>query len=173
VIDMAEKKRTYPNPKFGSAEEENKYWATHSPLDEGYAGVIQKEKQKRSSFLTIRLTGEELTQLRDISSSKGMGPSTYIRAMIKDALKPGGRAELALSESAQHFHSIMQGLTYERKAGGKSAVRDKAQEQYEALPEAFCILQISKSCVKVITPADAGFDEMKRIIDGRTVTARK
>jgi hypothetical protein len=86
VITMKEKKKTYPNPKFGSAEEEDKYWAAHSPIDEGYTGKVQVEKQKRSSFLTIRLTGDELTQLRDLAAKKGMGPSTYIRSNIKDLL---------------------------------------------------------------------------------------
>jgi predicted DNA binding CopG/RHH family protein len=86
VITMAEKKKIYPNPKFKSFEEEDKYWATHGPLEEGYDVEVQKERQKHSSFLTIRLTGEELTQLRDLAMSKGMGPSTYIRTLIKDAL---------------------------------------------------------------------------------------
>ena len=170
---MAEKKKNYPNPKFGSVEEEDKYWASHSPLNEGYAAEIQKEKQRRSSFLTIRLTGEELTRLRDIASSKGMGPSTYIRALIKDVLTRGESAELALSESAQRFQSILQGLSYDKKAGGTSAVKDKAKEQYKALPEAFCILQLSRACVKVITPGDAEFDEMKRITNERTGLAKK
>ena len=84
MIAMKEKKKIYPNPKFVSAEEEDKYWAGHSPIDEGYTGEVQVEKQKRSSFLTIRFTGDELTQLRDLAGRKGMGPSTYIRSIIKD-----------------------------------------------------------------------------------------
>jgi len=196
---MAEKKKIYPNPRFGSIEEEDKYWASHSPLDEGYPGEIQKKKQNRSSFLTIRLTGEELTQLRDISSSKGMGPSTYIRALIKDILSPKERAELTLSESAKQFQSILRGLAYDKKADGATAVKDKAKEQYRAFHEAFCILQVSKApftqeiinnltaaitlnifdqlvsnaCVKVINPGDAEFDEMKRITNEWTSTAKK
>ena len=170
---MAEKKKIYPNPKFGSFEEEDKYWASHSPLDEGYPAEIQKEKQKRSSFLTIRLTGEELTQLRDISSSKGMGPSTFIRTLIQNALTPREQAELTLSKSGQQLQSIVQKLVSDKKAGGTLLVKDKAKEQYEVPPEAFCILQLSKACVKVITPADAEFDEMKRLTNERAGTARQ
>jgi len=196
---MTEKKKIYPNPKFGSVEEEDKYWATHSPLDEGYAREIQKEKQKRSSFLTIRLTGEELTQLRDLSSARGMGPSTFIRTLIKDTLTPREHAELALSKSAQQLQSIVQKLVYDKKASGTSVVKDKAKEQYRALHEAFYILQLSKTpltqekinnltaaitlnifdqlisnaCVKVITPGDAEFDEMKRITNDQSGTAKK
>ena len=196
---MTEKKKIYPNPRFGSIEEEDKYWATHSPLDEGYAVAIQKEKQKRSSFLTIRLTGEELTQLRDLSSARGMGPSTFIRTLIKNALTPTEQAELTLSKSAQQVKSIVQELVYDRKAGEKSAVKDKAIKQYAATQEAFCILELSKApitqeqmnaltttitldildqfisnaCVKVITPGDAEFDEIKRITKKRADTAKQ
>ena len=196
---MTEKKKIYPNPRFGSVEEEDKYWATHSPLDEGYPGEIQTAKQKRSSFFTIRLTGEELTQLRDLSSSRGMGPSTFIRTLIKDALTPREQTELALSKSAQQLKSIVQELVYDKKAGGTSVVKDKAKKQYAATQEAFCILELSKApitqekmnaltaaitlnildhfisnaCVKVITPGDVEFDEIKRIAKAGTGTAKK
>jgi hypothetical protein len=196
---MTEKKKIYPNPRFGSVEEEEKYWAAHSPLSEGYDGDIQKEKQKRSSFLTIRLTGEELTQLRDLSSSRGMGPSTFIRTLIKDALTPSEQAELALSKSAQQVKSIVQELVYDRKTEGKSAVKDKAIKQYTATQEAFCILELSKApttqekmnaltsaitlnileqfisttCVKVITPDDTEFAEIKRITKEGAGRAKK
>jgi len=76
----------YPNPKFGSIDEEDKYWSTHNPLNEGFNGEAQKEKQKRSSFLSIRLTGEELAQLRDIATASGIGPSTYVRMLVKRQL---------------------------------------------------------------------------------------
>lgn len=198
-MTMTEKKKIYPNPRFGSVEEEDKYWATHSPLDEGYAGEIQKGKQKRSSFLTIRLTGEELTQLRDLSSARGMGPSTFIRTLIKAALIPGEQAQLAVSEGAQQLRSIVQKLVYDKKGGETSVAKDKAIKKYTATQEAFCILELSKApitqekmnaltatitlnildkfisnaCVKVITPGDAGFSEIKRITKEGAGKAKK
>jgi len=33
-------KTEYPVPKFNSPEEEDRYWQTHSPLEEGYKGEI-------------------------------------------------------------------------------------------------------------------------------------
>ncbi len=89
---MAEKKNIYPNPKFRNSEEEDKYWAMHSLIDEGYTAKEQKGKQKRSSFLTIRLTGEELTQLRRLAETKALGPSTFIRTVIKEILSSAGRS---------------------------------------------------------------------------------
>jgi hypothetical protein len=195
---MKEKKKIYPNPKFDNVVDEDKYWKTHSPLAEGYPVEIQQEKQQRSSFLTIRLTGEELTQLRDLASSKGMGPSTYIRALIKDTLSPEERAELALSRSARQFQSVIQDLVYDKKARGISEVKDKVQKHYQAVPEAFCILEMSKSpfsqeeinnlttaliliinqfisnmCVKVVSSSDSEFEEIKRITTERVAGAKK
>lgn len=84
---MTKKAKHYPNPRFSSLEEEDNYWKTHSPLDEGYEGAVQTSKQKRSSFLSIRLTGEELTQLRDMGAEFGMGPSTYARQVLRLAIE--------------------------------------------------------------------------------------
>jgi len=185
---MKEKKKIYPNPKFNNVVDEDKYWKTHSPLAEGYAAEIQKEKQKRSSFLTIRLTGDELTLLRNLALSKGIGPSTYIRALIKDALTPEERAELALSKSTQQFQSVIQDLVCDKKARGISAIKDMTENKYLSFKDALCIFEPSKSlltsqqlndlvtaiiriiyqkisdaCVKVITPNDTDFDQIKRI----------
>lgn len=80
---MAKKMKQYPNPRFSSLEEEEEYWKTHSPLLEGYEGDVQKAKRKRSSFLSVRLNGEELTQLRDMAAKFGMGPSTYARQILE------------------------------------------------------------------------------------------
>lgn len=84
---MTEKAKQYPNPRFRSVEEEDEYWKTHSPLDEGYGGEVQKSKQKRSSFLSVRLTGKELTQLRDMAAEFGIGPSTYARQVLRLAIE--------------------------------------------------------------------------------------
>ncbi|MFC1990496.1 hypothetical protein ACFLVW_08140 [Chloroflexota bacterium] len=85
---MTEKSKKYPNPKFNSLDEEDQYWKTHSPLDEGYEGEIQKGKEKRSSFLSIRLTAEELSRLRKTAAVYGMGPSTYVRQLIVGMTTP-------------------------------------------------------------------------------------
>ena len=80
---MSERRKQYPSPKFSSLEEEDQYWKTHSPLDEGYEGEVQRGKKTRSSFLSVRLTGEELTDLRNIAEAFGIGPSTYARQILK------------------------------------------------------------------------------------------
>lgn len=83
---MNNKSKQYPNPKFTSIEEEEKYWETHSPLDEGFEGEVQTTKQKRSSFLSVRMTGDELSKLRDEAVMMGLGPSTYARLVLTRAI---------------------------------------------------------------------------------------
>ena len=91
---MVNRKNQYPVPKFRNLEEEDKYWQSHSPLMEGYEGKIQKKKQNRASFLSIRLTGEELARLREIASRYGLGPSTYARQVLIQAIESSGVGSL-------------------------------------------------------------------------------
>lgn len=76
-------------PGFKSLEEEKEYWEARGPLAEGRRGRITKPKlgQKRSSFLAVRLTGEELTLLRNISAKQGLGPSTFARLVLTSIIE--------------------------------------------------------------------------------------
>ena len=87
MSNMEEKKDQYPNPSFTSAEEEAQYWGKHSPLAEGYKGTVQHKQQKRSSYLALRLSGEELKQLRDAAQQAGIGPTVLARNLILKGLK--------------------------------------------------------------------------------------
>ena len=57
---------------------------------EGYEGKIQKKKQNRASFLSIRLTGEELVRLREIATRYGLEPSTYARQVLIQGMESWG-----------------------------------------------------------------------------------
>jgi hypothetical protein len=78
-------------PNFKSLDEERKYWESRGPLAEGHKGTINKPrpKQKRSSFLAVRLTGEELTRLRDMAVKQGVGPSTFARMILVSTISQG------------------------------------------------------------------------------------
>jgi len=84
---MEEKKGQYPNPTFTAAEEEAEYWEKHSPLAEGYRGTVQRKQQKRSSYLALRLSGQELKQLRDAAQQAGIGPTILARNLILKGLE--------------------------------------------------------------------------------------
>jgi predicted DNA binding CopG/RHH family protein len=79
-------------PKFKTLNEEREYWEARGPLADGHKGAINKprQKQKRSSFLAVRLTGEELTRLRDMASEQGLGPSTFARVVLSTIIQQNG-----------------------------------------------------------------------------------
>lgn len=83
------KKEDIQVPNFGSLEEERQYWEKESPLAEGKRGKINEpqSKEKRTSFLTVRVTGTELTQIRDMAAMSGMGPSTFVRSVLKSLVE--------------------------------------------------------------------------------------
>jgi hypothetical protein len=76
-------------PEFQSLEEEREYWEARGPLAEGHKGKfhIQEPCQKRNSFLSIRLTGDEIGQLRDVADKMGVSPSTLARFGIKQVIE--------------------------------------------------------------------------------------
>ncbi len=80
-------------PKFRTLEEEKEYWEARGPLAEEHEGRMNKPKhrQKRSSFLAVRLTGEELTRLRDVAAKQGLGPSTFARLLLTSAIENENR----------------------------------------------------------------------------------
>ena len=86
---MEGKRRDTGIPEFESLEEEREYWETRGPLAEEHKGRINKPKpaQRRSSFLAVRLTGEELTHLRDMAAKQGLGTSTFARLILTSVIK--------------------------------------------------------------------------------------
>ena len=76
-------------PEFQSLEEEKEYWEARGPLAEGRKGIINKPRlgQKRSSFLSVRLTGEEITALREVAAIFFTKPSELARGAILDSVK--------------------------------------------------------------------------------------
>ena len=84
---MPKKSDQYPIPKFNNLEEEDKFWQSHSPLMEDYKGKVQKRKQNRASFLSVRLTGEELAYLKEKATQYSLGPSTYARQILVQAIR--------------------------------------------------------------------------------------
>ena len=69
-------------PVFNTLEEERAYWERRARGP----GRPHKPTLLRNSFLSIRLTGKEITQLRDLAATKGIGPSTFVREMIIEAI---------------------------------------------------------------------------------------
>jgi len=70
-----------------SRKEEAEYWETHT-IDEvegEEVGLIVKKPL--SSVFSIRLDPDDVKQLREIASAKGVGPSTMARMLLLEALR--------------------------------------------------------------------------------------
>lgn len=115
-------------PEFQSIEEERKYWETHGPLAEGHKGRLNKPRpgQKRSSFLAVRLTGEELTRLRDIAEKQGLGTSTFARLVLTTAIE-----QRSISPKSKTLHEVMEAL--------EESLPQETKERMEAILKAIAI----------------------------------
>jgi hypothetical protein len=51
------------------------------------ATATKNEAQRRSSYLAIRLSEDELRELRNAAQSANLGPTTYARNLILSGLK--------------------------------------------------------------------------------------
>jgi len=77
-------------PEFKSLEEEREYWETRGPLAEGYDKAeanVPKPSQNRTSFLSIRLTGEELSDLQEVAEAFNTTASQLVRGAIVERIR--------------------------------------------------------------------------------------
>ena len=112
--------------EFKTLEEEREYWEARGPLAEGHKGTVNKPKtrQKRSSFLAVRLTGEELTRLRDIAAKQGLGPSTFARIVLTSAIERQSQPDMVtLTELKNMMENFLSQPTMDKgEAVGKKTV---------------------------------------------------
>ncbi len=159
---MKNKSKQYPNPKFGSIEEEDKYWETHSPLDEGFEGEVETSEQKRSSFLSVRMTGDELSQLRDEAANVGLGPSTYARLVLTHAIT-------RQNESAQcTFGYVDDNINWARQDNQRSQdIYILNTHQIKITPyiaNSMLKMICDTSNCRVITPDDAAYEIVEPLV---------
>lgn len=130
MTEMTKKSERYPNPRFSNLEEEHKYWETHSPLEEGYEGEVQTGEQRRSSFLSVRMTGDELSRLRAAAAKQGLGPSTYARLLIRMLLDGNANCPAL---SAISYPSSLPGAN--RTEADFVRIQHKIHDKIESNPE--------------------------------------
>ena len=101
-------------PEFKTLEEEREYWEARSGLAPGHKGrwsnprgSWSERKSKLSSYLVVRLTGEEITKLRDIAVKKGLGTSTYARTVLTGVIEQENKTQVVtlddVKQAAEHF----------------------------------------------------------------------
>ena len=157
-------------PEFMTIEQEKEYWESRGILDNAKKAKINKATPglKRASFLNIRLSGEELTQLRDLAARAGTGPSTFARILIKNTLDQSLKAR---------------GYNYFNPKGKMILARDSGMPEPDAAQtNSIALVELSKSKVDadivkslfetlqktcqctVFNPKDAGYVELQRLI---------
>ena len=168
-------------PEFQSLEEEREYWEARGPLAEGHRGRINKPKpgQKRSSFLAVRLTGEELTRLRDVAARHGLGPSTFARIVLTSTIEPQSKLSKVITWG-ELKNRLAENLP--------QPVKDKAEKfakyvaigdpdkpsllvidagqlkQAEELTRLLLGALLSVAGVQLITPEDKRYEEVKGVV---------
>jgi len=155
------KSKQYPNPKFSSIEEEDKYWETHSPLDEGFEGEVETSEQKRSSFLSVRMTGDELSQLRDAAAKLGVGPSTYARLILTSAIKSSNWSiQYPLN---QHNDSAVWYGSALKRPGICILNTDEININPDVIQSLLNVIFNSWKC-RMVTPEDQDYRKVERLV---------
>jgi hypothetical protein len=107
-----------------------------------------------SSILSIQLTSEEMSQLRDIASSAGTEPSTYVSNMIKNSLSRNSKSLDSDFKSAA--------------AGGIALIQlEKEQINSDIVQSALDTLQNACRCT-IINPPDMGYADIEKLIQDDT-----
>ena len=171
-------------PEFQSLEEERKYWEARGPLAEGHKGIINKPKsgKKRSSFLAIRLTGEELTHLRDVAAEQGLGPSTFARVVLtrvierKDSLPKVVTSDELMStlsrnlsqEDKDKFESFLKDIVIGDPDNPALLVFSGQRKTWEEHTSLFLQRLLALLGIQVITPENEGYERIKDVAKSKT-----
>jgi hypothetical protein len=178
---MTAKEKRYPTPEFRSLQEEEEYWKTHSPIAEGYEGEVKRPRHRRSSFLALRLSGEELDGLRQLAAKRGVGPSTLARIIITSAIDQGDttRRQITLDEFAGAMQQAMEGslpqpVKGKAMAGGAavkepgspylSIVDSSQRRQIEEVTGNFFMALLATLGVEVVPPQSDGNEKAERSV---------
>ncbi len=169
-----------PTPEFQSFEEEKKYWEARGPLVKGHKGRINKPKlgQKRSSFLAVRLTGEELTKLRDIAAKQGLGPSTFARLVLAAAIERQSRSKVVtLDQLGDVLGSILPQSVKDRCETliRKSAIGDpdnpamliidaSQEKEYEEITLSLLKILLALIGIQVVIPEKENYQKLKEVM---------
>jgi hypothetical protein len=172
--------------QFKTMEEERDYWEARGPLAKGARGRINKPvpKENRSSFLSVRLSGKELTQLRDLANGYNLGPSTFARQVLvsligKDKTPKNKNKEprnilfddicdTLMEKTPQTFSEQLMKLLLSSTKGEldnpSSIIIDKSRmrECVELSVKIMALLaETANPDIKVITPFDSNYEKEK------------
>jgi len=168
---------------------EREYWENRGPLVKGTRSQFVKPNstQRLESFLSIRLSGKELTQLRDVANKCNRAPSALAREILIAALNYLNRPSQTddqtminiedlcndfISNLPQSYIEKIKGLMESSSVGDVqkpnfvifNASQQKELAELTMRMLAFWAEKINPA-VKVITPCDKEYDKVKDVFD--------
>ena len=180
-------------PKFETVDEERKYWEDRGPFAKGSRGKLfikDSSQELCSSFLTIRLTGSELTELRDFASNQNMGPSTLVRLLIINLLKINGnkskdqedKTSMTMEQVFEKLDERMPNDLKERMGNlyKSSVIGDKEDKapflimdpahfgDFQTIIYKFYsyLIETINPNIKIVTPIDTKYNAVKSALEG-------
>jgi hypothetical protein len=173
---------------FTTPEDERAYWESRGPLAKGNRGKTNQPvaKENRSSFLSVRLSGKELTQLRDLATRYNLGPSTFARQVLvtlieKDAIQKNKNVQnepetiifdeiydSLMAKTPQEFREKVMSLllaSIEGDLDNPSSIlidRSRMREWMEMSAKFMSLIaETINPGIKVITPFDSNYEKEK------------
>ena len=136
-------------PQFSSLEEEKAYWEARGPLAEGRRGRTNRPgpSQRRSSFLAVRLTGEELTRLRDIAANQGIGTSTFARLVLTSVIEHEAKLLGSQNRAKEAAQASLANPTFSSVKGAKGVLLNITAGKDFSLHEFKAALEVVQQAV--------------------------
>ncbi len=166
--------------EFKSMEEEREYWEQRGPLAKGIRAKVSEpiENDKRASFLSVRLSGRELTQLRDLAAKYNSGPSTFVRNIVINLLSYTHKTTKVptVDDVAKHLFGAMpaeladkcdnlyKSVTVGDNANPTMLIMTQAQlQEAQEIGKrlVFYIIHSLNPNAKLITPEDENYNKIK------------
>jgi hypothetical protein len=188
---MTIKNSNMKDMKFKSSEEERAYWEKRGPLAKGARNQLVKpfSHKKLESFLSIRLSGKELTEFRDLADKCGRGPSTFGREILLAVLNyfnapsvDSGKRQIPIQDICrdlaakmpEDFKEKMTDLMKSSIIGDVNKpsllVFDPSQiKELEEISSKMLALLIESTNpnVKVVTPSDQKYEKVKSLLEAK------
>ena len=174
------------NTREVKEREDRDYWEKRGPLaDKKVARVNQPvSKDKRESFLSIRLSGSEITELRDLASKYDSGPSTLARnilvSILTKAKEPSVNATQAITLNdifqgvagtlpqgfIDRYSDLFKSATIGDENNPSMLIMSQSQlKEAQDMGKSFFIklIQLLNPNLKIVTPEDENYEKIKSL----------
>lgn len=76
-----------PTAGFKSIQDEAEWWDKQSPMENVPDEAIGVRRAGKTETITVRFDPQDLAEIREEAAKHGMGPTTLIRAWVREHLR--------------------------------------------------------------------------------------